>query len=381
MMARQYFRKAIFGLIGLYVLDGVFRKGSVIGEKLQVYHAAKDIRMKNILNRMTVIREKFWPTFYACHSLPQLVLLLVWKSWHRKRGTFKRHLIELDDNGQVAIEEYTPLSPPLPGDAPVMCILHTITGTCYDEVELCKYAHDQGWRAFVLCRRGHFGRRLASPKFNILGCVRDTEVMVNYVSRLYQEASFIGACGLSAGSGQVVSYIGHQKEEYPVQAAVSLCPAYGIDTAFQHLHERNPLMSKYLLNGLKRFFLQENRPMLENIPGFHECMNSTNVAEFVETGVHMAGYKTYEEYLADSCPMNRYMDSKIPTLILNATDDPVCVEENIRFDITESSENYALVLTRSGSHIAYRSGMFGETSFMHRLALDFLEACRQEACK
>ncbi|KNC74379.1 hypothetical protein SARC_13070, partial [Sphaeroforma arctica JP610] len=68
----------------------------------------------------------------------------------------------------------------------------------------------------------------------------------------------------------------------------------------------------------------------------------------------------------------------VPCLVLNALDDPLCVEENIRYDIVETTQDYTLVTTRSGSHVAYREGILGQTCYMHRIALDFLESSKLE---
>ena len=40
--------------------------------------------------------------------------------------------------------------------------------------------------------------------------------------------SFIALAGISAGSGQVVSYIGREGGKTPIGAAASLCPAWDI---------------------------------------------------------------------------------------------------------------------------------------------------------
>ena len=37
---------------------------------------------------------------------------------------------------------------------------------------------------------------------------------------------------------------------------------------------------------------------------------------------------------------------------------------------------FSRVITKHGSHIAYREGFFGESSYMQRVALDFLDAAK-----
>jgi hypothetical protein len=51
----------------------------------------------------------------------------------------------------------------------------------------------------------------------------------------------------------------------------------------------------------------------------------------------------------------------------------------IPHEIFRTLGNSVLACTRQGSHVAWREGMFGESSYMNRLAMDFLEAARKDA--
>mmetsp|Transcript_7173 Transcript_7173/g.14376 ORF Transcript_7173/g.14376 Transcript_7173/m.14376 type:complete len:393 (-) Transcript_7173:19-1197(-) len=371
-------RRGLAAAALLYCLDGVVRKGWLHG-KCKVLHHPGDERMGRILQRMQTLKERFWPVCWAHGTYAQFIPHTLWKAYHAGSLRFDRNIVKCQDGGEVAVDVFhAPKGQhELPPDAPILLILHTITGRTDDEVEFAKYAYYKGWRACVLLRRGHMGT-LANPKFNIMGCVDDTHRMVGCVQELFPTACFIGACGISAGSGQIVSYIGQQPENSPVQAAVSLCPAYNIEEAFINFQSRSPRLAGFLLWGLKHFFITPNEELLRGELGFQQCLESTSVQEFVEAHVRFAGYSDLKEYLVASNPMEHYSGSKIPCLILNALDDPLCVEENIRYDIATKTENYSICLTQHGSHVAYREGIFGQGCFMHRVALDFLENARLE---
>ena len=72
------------------------------------------------------------------------------------------------------------------------------------------------------------------------------------------------------------------------------------------------------------------------------------------------------------------MRNKTPTLVLNALDDFLCVKENIRLDLLDKAEGYALIVTDEGSHIAYSEGCCGQGNYMWRVTLDFFEAVRRD---
>ncbi|KNC76822.1 hypothetical protein SARC_10696 [Sphaeroforma arctica JP610] len=254
---------ALGGLLTVYALDGIIRKG-LLKEKAAVqYNQKSDARMGRILGRMDSVLSGYAPTFWAHGSYTQLGLLLLWKAVHNNTVRFKTHTVQCPDGGVVHIEEFVEPegATELPVNAPIVLILHTIGGTAADESEFCKEAYARGMRAMVLARRGH-AAPLVTAKFNFMGCTKDTTLMVQRVKQLYPE-SFIGMVGLSAGSGQCVSYIGQQGDTQPVQAAVSLCPAYDISKAFHKFQEQSPLLAKWLLQGLKKFFLRNNYTLMK----------------------------------------------------------------------------------------------------------------------
>ena len=66
--------------------------------------------------------------------------------------------------------------------------------------------------------------------------------------------------------------------------------------------------------------------------------------------------------------------------MLNADDDFVCPAELAQPDVIVGEQPGALLLvTRSGSHVAFNEGVTGTGSFHLRVSLDFLEAARQTA--
>ena len=71
------------------------------------------------------------------------------------------------------------ISKNLPNDAPILGILHTITGSARQNVGFMRYAASRGWRSCVLNRRGHSGMPLRVPYFSIMGNVDDTVLLVN----------------------------------------------------------------------------------------------------------------------------------------------------------------------------------------------------------
>ena len=66
--------------------------------------------------------------------------------------------------------------------------------------------------------------------------------------------------GISAGSGQVVSYIGREGDKAKINVAASLCPAWDISSAFQKLQNTHPWLDRYVrkVGMIQEFFNHSN---------------------------------------------------------------------------------------------------------------------------
>ena len=65
----------------------------------------------------------------------------------------------------------------------------------------------------------------------------------------------------------------------------------------------------------------------------------------------------------------------VPTLLINAEDDFVCPASLARPDIIVEDQPGALLLvTQSGSHVAFNEGWLGRGAFHMRLTFDFFDA-------
>ncbi|MEM7184270.1 MAG: alpha/beta fold hydrolase [Spirochaetota bacterium] len=337
--------------------------------KLEIRLHPEDENMRKIISNCSSITAGYKPTFWCSGTFAQLLWLLIKEQFNLNSVRYKRHPIVFADGGSVCIDIAE--SEELQETSPIVFFLHTITGSSQTTNGFVKYALRRGWRAIVLNRRGH-EHSLTSPKFNLMGDIDDTIAMIRQGKSLFPQASYAAAIGISAGSGQVVSYIGRQREKVDISAAVSICPAYDVSTAFTNLDTSYPKVSALLLKRVKKYFLENNRQILQKQSGFEESLRATKLQEIFQSLSSLAGAEDWQDYLTKNNPMAHYKGNQIPCLVLNSLDDPVCVKDNIP-DLRE--KNYAVVLTRYGSHVAYAEGISGFGSWMERVSMDFLDTC------
>jgi len=364
-------------LIARYILQRLAAR-----KRTAIHHCTQDGRMADILRRLSQTMDvKYIPPWWATNGWVNLVAFVIKTRVYLGLGSAKlqRQTLHVEDGGEISIDWMDDeATRALPETAPILVVLHTITGCGAESWHFLREVPAYGWRACVLNRRG-CSMPLRTPKFSIMGCAVDTRKQMDAVLQRYPRASFIGMIGLSAGSGLLISYLGKQGANSSVNAAVSLCPGYDIGNAFKELQQRYPLVDKSVTQEMKKCWINgPNADLLKSAhpEAFRACENAGSVDEFLTNAPKFAGCETLDAYLEEHNPMNFVEGIVCPTLILNAEDDPVCMKDNVRVDLVENTPNFALVFTETGSHIAYCTGWAGQRTWMVQLAMRFMEAAR-----
>jgi len=323
---------------------------------------------------------RYIPTFWASGMWSNMALLILKQRLDKsflRSTSYTRELLVMPDGGTVSID--FPDDSHLPPDAPLVIFLHTITGSSSDTGHYMRYAMRRGWRSCVFNRRGHGRVTLTSPSFNVMGDAGDTKAQVEFVQSRYPHSSFLGMVGISAGSGLLVTYLGKEGDNTPVQAACSLCPAYDITQAFTKVAQNYARVDNHILTSMKKCFIRPNKNILskKSKTAFEKCNEAKTINEFVNSHYPFAGYDTLEEYFLDNNPME-FVDGIVrPLMVVNSEDDMVCLPENIREDLFQTLGGGLLLRTKKGAHIAFNEGIFGTGNYLSRITMDFLDAARE----
>lgn len=345
---------------------------------------AEMIRLQPSLERST-----YTPTPWARSSQANFVLATV-----RSRLGALRRAVEPPLTGRVSetgdpdvLVEWAKdeVGAALPPDAPIVVFLHTITGSAAQTRWLKSAASARGWRSCCFVRRGH-GGRLSSPSFDLLGNADDVELQLAAVRRAYPRAAFVGMVGVSAGSSLLITHLGRAGASTQVGAACAICPAWDTEFAFEQLGTTQPVAERAMVQSIKSRFVRRNAKVLRSWDesAYEACMAATSLPEMLAAHAPYAMRRrgaTADEYFAAHDPMSDRRGVTVPTLLLNAEDDFVCPASLARPDIIVNEQPGALLLvTKSGSHVAFNEGRFGRGEPYHlRVSFDFLEAARATA--
>lgn len=306
-----------------------------------------------ILEGVPALKKKYYPTPWLFNTHLQLISLGLIKGFAKPLIYDQSDVLTMEDGGHVSVDW---LGLDLPEDTPTMIVLHTISGDPQSMREFVRYIHKiMGWRVALCVRRGHGDMALQTPSFNTMGNTSDLKAQVAHIQSKFPKSDLY-ATGISAGSGVLAHYLGLVGDDTPIKAAVAYCPAYDMRNAFERAM---PFYSKMMTKKLHRLFIEPNAHVFAHLASFENLKNTKDMHEFHQHLYELAGNSSTEEYMLKSNPSEVFDHIKVPTLILNAKDDPVCHVDNVYENLPrmQRMKNVILAVTDRGSHCAYFEGL------------------------
>ena len=319
-----------------------------------------------LIPELNTLQRKYLPTPWLSNAHAQILYF----------DLFKRHRIQLkydeiehltmQDGGVTAIAWYgKQLSP----TTPTIVVMHTLTGSPETMRELVQDLHEYtGWRIALCLRRGHANLPLPVPKINILGCIQDLQEQIAHIQAQYSDSALY-AVGSSAGTGLLVRYLGEAGASTPFKAAFALSPGYDSEEGFARVH---PWYSKIMTKKLFKAFIQPYSTTWQ-WTNLEPLLKAKTLAEFEKCYFNMAGFQDYASYAQAVNPIYVMQDIKIPLIVLNAEDDPICHIDNLNPHKQKLANmpNILVITTQKGSHCLFYQGFSKTQSWATRLIADY----------
>jgi len=351
----------IFVLATVYYFATVAKKPSLIYQPTSLNNA--------IVSATKALNKRYYATPWLFNTHLQLIVLGFMKGFSKPLEYELHDELIMKDGGKVGVDW---LGVDLPENTPTMIVLHTISGNPQSMRGFVRYVRETlGWRVALCVRRGHGDMNLQTANFNTMGNTDDFAAQIQHIQHRFPQSALY-ASGISAGSGVLAHYLGLVGKNTPIKAAVAYCPAYDMRNAFTRAV---PFYSKMMTKKLHRLFITPNADKFQHLASFETLKDTQTLHEFHQHLYEVAGNESNEDYMRNSNPSVVFDDIKIPTLILNAKDDPVCHIDNVyeHQPRVEAMENVILVLTDRGSHCAYFEGMTAKP-WANRLIKEYFTA-------
>ena len=355
------FLQIIFALILIYILYRLFLRTK---PKIFMNSGSK---ISSIVNKMKTLKC-YKPTPWLING----IFHTFWGMQYKGHNNFKpfRENIDFPDGGQVTIEHFVLES--TKDTAPILFIVHTAGGgsrescTNFAAINFMK----KGYRVIICSCRGCNGSKLKTKRIYDGSNYQDTRIIIEYISKKYPQAKNKFLLGFSMGASICLSYATHYGD---LNGVINISNILDTKRAEISLLEgwKYFILGKTLLKIWKRpimkstIYTEEEKKIILNIktmPEFHSLVTAKNM-----------GLKNSDEYydliLSDGKPSK----VKIPTLIINAADDPYTRVEFIdKKEIEDkNNQNVAFILTKEGGHTSFAEGLDGKGSYAEDVAEEF----------
>ena len=210
----------------------------------------------------------------------------------------------------------------------------------------------RGWDGVAMNLRGCSGELNRLLRSYHSGATEDVDTVVRHVlqQNRYQQLALIG---FSLGGNQTLKYLGEQGPCLPkeiIKAAAISTPC-DLESSAWKLSERSNRL--YLKNFLRNF-QRKIRLKMQQMPGqisdqnYHEIKSFKDYDDRYTAPLH--GFANAEDYWTRSSSKPFLPNICIPTLLLNALDDPFLREESYPYEEARNSDYLFLETPTFGGH-------------------------------
>ena len=217
---------------------------------------------------------------------------------------------------------------------------------------MAKILNQNGWDVVARNFRGCSGEPNRRLRLYHSGETDDLDLTVRYCERLGY--AMIVLAGFSMGGNQTLKYVGERKLSPSIRAAVGISVPCDLEGAAEVLARpsRAPYMTYFLRTLRDKIRLKKRMfPDAIDTDGL-ESMTTFN--EFDERfTAPMHGFRSARHYWRESGCVNVLDGIDVPTLLINAADDPFLSESCYPERAAASNPSLTLEVPRWGGHVGF----------------------------
>jgi len=231
-----------------------------------------------------------------------------------------------------------------------------------------------GWDALAWNYRGCSGEINDTVIFYHSGATYDLDHVLRHVAgpNIYREVALIG---FSLGGNLTLKYLGEQGTMFPAPVVASVAfsvPADLRSSAFRLAMPENRIYMRRFLRTLAG----KVRAKMEKMPGRipdHQPEKMRTFAEFDELyTAQLHGFDGAEDYWNRSSSRQFIERIRVPTLLVNARNDPFLAPECFPVEEAAANPDVALEMPETGGHVGFASFNRDGIYWSERRAIEFL---------
>ncbi len=261
---------------------------------------------------------------------------------------------------------------------PIVTLFHGLQGSFGSSyIQGMMSALDRaGFTAVLMHFRGCSGKANRLPRSYHSGDTEDAKAWISHL-REYYPCTDLYAIGYSLGGNMLLKLLGEEGESTALSAAIAVSVPMQLDVSAKRMEKGfSRFYQYYLLRDLKVTLKQKYKDhdmqsLITMDPG--ELGKIKNFYAF--DGIYTApvhGFVSAEDYYQKSSSRQFLKTIEIPTLIIQALDDPFMTDEVLP-DKSELSSSVELEVYEHGGHVGFVSGTIWEPKYwLEERVIDFL---------
>jgi uncharacterized protein len=238
---------------------------------------------------------------------------------------------------------------------------------------------DQGWNILSWNFRGCSGEMNRKLQSYHSGATEELQIILDHV---FQKDVFseIALVGFSLGGNVTLKYLGDRADtlDTRIQSAVAISVPCDLKSSSLRLEDTQNLiyMERFMISLRKKI-----RAKIESFPGDLQDEGLDRMRTFRQfDGAYTAplhGFTSAEDYWARSSSKPVLKNIRIPTLLINAGDDPFLAENCYPMAVARDSDKFHLEIPFHGGHVGFVTFGNNNTYWSERRALEFVEEKRK----
>lgn len=241
---------------------------------------------------------------------------------------------------------------------PIVLVLHGFEGSINSHYAkgTLRCIADQGWRGVFMHFRGCSDEPNRLVRGYHSGSTDDIDYIINYLNKREAQPVF-GAVGYSLGGNILLKWLGETKEKNPLKAAIAISVPFDLHNASKKVEVGfSRLYQWYLVKYARQRLIKKFQHLETETVKSELLLQIHSIREFDSTyTVPVHGFESVDEYYSATSSRYYLKTIAVPTLLLQAKDDPFMSAEGIPLP-NELSDKVELELSETGGHVGFVAG-------------------------
>jgi uncharacterized protein len=277
---------------------------------------------------------------------------------------------------ETADDDFFDLDVLFKGNKNLMILCHGLEGNSARPYiqSMAKYFHDKKWDIIAWNCRSCSGEMNRQFKMYSHG---DTEDLALIIEKYQDQFDQIVLVGFSMGGNILLKYLGVNAEKMSkkVKGGIAFsAPIQLRDSAITLDKRLNFLYKRKFLRQLKTKILQKNN----DFPGLLDITKLENIRKWEDFDHHfsakLCGFNSAKEFYTYGSAINFIEPIRIPTLIVNAINDPILSNECYPYNLLKNHPFIALETPKEGGHVGYMLQGKTENTWMELRTESYLKS-------